>query len=148
MDNTNNNTDTYQIKIEPKEGFEIDLEKSNFLAGEIIFKKKEGKYPSLFEYDKERHGGIANLNLSKKYINKLEILDVLLCLRDEYNRIDGVDGKFEFGEINWVIENYENKLDLDCWSFSNRIMHFSKKETAELFLKNFKEQLEQIKEFL
>ena len=29
-----------------------------------------------------------------------------------------------------------------------KLMHFVKKETAELFLKNFKEQLETVKKFL
>ena len=42
----------------------------------------------------------------------------------------------------------QNKLNISCWTSPNGIMHFEKEETAELFLKNFEEQLEQIKEFL
>ena len=42
---------------------------------------------------------------------KLEILDMLICLRDEYNRIDGFEEGFRFGEENWCVNNYKNKLN-------------------------------------
>lgn len=140
------NPETSEINITPKEGFEIDLENSDLKNGKVLFKEVEKKYP-----DK-----MANLKfiplkpkaMSEKYGEKLDTLDILLCLRDEYNRIDGFTEGFRFGKDHWCISNFDDKLALGRWIYRNAIMHFGKKETAELFLKNFEEQLEQIKEFL
>ena len=139
----NINPDTSEINITPKEGFEIDLENSDLKNGKVILKEVKEKYPSEF-----KDLGTDTFKLSTKYGHKLSILNTLLHFRDEYNRIDGFTEGFRFGEENWCIENYDNELDLDYWRKPNKIMHFEKKETAELFLKNFEEQLEQIKEFL
>ena len=137
-----------EINIIPKEGFEIDLENSDLKNGKVLFKEVDKKYPSEFIYDSNRHGETEEIYLSQKYGYKLEILDTLLCLRDEYNRIDGFTEGFRFGKDDWCISNYKNKLDVDAWERLNRIMHFGKKETVEIFLKNFKEHLEIVKEFL
>ena len=139
----NINPNTSEINITPKEGFEIDLEKSDLKNGKVLLRKVESKYPSEF-----KDLGTNTFKLSTKYGHKLSILNTLLHFRDEYNRIDGFEEGFRFVEDNWCIENYNNKLDLDYWERRNRIMHFGKEETAELFLNNFEEQLEQIKEFL
>ena len=139
----NINPNTSEINITPKEGFEIDLENSDLKNGKVLLKKVESKYPSEF-----KDLGTNTFKLSTKYGHKLSILNTLLHFRDEYNRIDGFTEGFRFGEENWCIENYDNELDLDYWRKPNKIMHFGKKETAELFLKNFEEQLEQVKEFL
>ena len=139
----NINPDTSEINITPKEGFEIDLENSDLKNGKVLLKKVKEKYPSEF-----KDLGTNTFKLSTKYGHKLSILNTLLHFRDEYNRIDSFEEGFRFGEENWCIENYNNKLDLDYWGKPNRIMHFVKRETAELFLKNFEEQLEQVKEFL
>ena len=141
----NINPETSEINITPKKGFEIDLENSDLKNGKVLFKEVEKKYPYEFDYDKQS----SPFLLSKKYGDKLCILDGLLCLRDEYNRIDGFEEGFRFGvNNNWCITNINNTLDVDYWGINNKIMHFSKQETAKLFLKNFEEQLEQIKEFL
>ena len=142
------NTETYKIKIEPKEGFEIDIENSDLKNGKVILKEVKSKYPNEFEYDTKRYGGLSSLAVSEKYADKLNTLDTLLCLRDEYNRIDGIIEGFILGEKNWFIENFNGKLVLDVSAYSNKIMHFRKEETAKLFLNNFRKQLEQIKEFL
>ena len=139
----NINPDTSEINITPKEGFEIDLENSDLKNGKVLLKEVEKKYPSEF-----KDLGTNTFKLSTKYGHKLSILNTLLHFRDEYNRIDGFEEGFRFGEENWCIENYNNKLDLDYWRKPNKIMHFGKKETAKIFLKNFEEQLEQVKEFL
>ena len=144
----NINPDTSEINITPKEGFEIDLEKSDLKNGKVVFKEVEKKYPSEFIYDFNRHGGTEEISFSKKYGYKLEILDTLLCVRDEYNRIDGFTEGFIFEEDNWCVSNWRNTLDVEFFRNENKIMHFGKEETAKLFLKNFEEQLEQIKEFL
>ena len=134
------------MKIKIPEGFEIDKENSSLETGEIVFKEVEKKYTTEFKTKIENiHHGIG---VSLKYGNKLQILNVLLCLRDEYNRIDGFEEGFRFGEENWCINNFNDKLRLDEWSANNKPMRFGKEETAELFLKNFEEQLEQVKEFL
>lgn len=144
----NINPNTSEINITPKEGFEIDLENSDLKNGKVLFKEVEKKYPSNFYYSNKRHGKTIDIILSEIYADKLEILDTLLCLRDEYNRIDGFAEGFRFGKINWCIRNLKNELDISWWNSRNGIMHFGKEETAKLFLKNFEEQLEQIKEFL
>ena len=144
----NINPDTSEINITPKEGFEIDLEKSDLKNGKVILKKVKEKYPSNFNYDYERDGNTTYRSLSVKYADKLNTLDTLLCLRDEYNRIDGFTEGFRFEEENWCISYFDNELTLDYWIRSNKQMHFGKEETAELFLKNFEKQLEQVKEFL
>ena len=130
------------MKINIPEGFEIDKENSSLETGEIVFKKVEIKYPTKIKTS------IDNFILSKKYGKKLEILDSLISFRDEYNRIDGFEECFMSNENNWCLSNYKNKLKLDYWSYSNRIIYFGKRETAKLFLNNFEEQLEQVKEFL
>ena len=139
----NINPYTSEINITPKEGFEIDLENSDLKNGKVLLKAVKEKYPSEF-----KDLGTNTFKLSTKYGHKLSILNTLLHFRDEYNRIDGFEEGFRFGEDNWCIENYNNKLDLDYWERRNKIMHFGKEETAKLFLNNFEEQLEQIKEFL
>ena len=139
----NINPNTSEINITPKEGFEIDLENSDLKNGKVLLKEVEKKYPSEF-----KDLGTNTFKLSTKYGHKLSILNTLLHFRDEYNRIDGFTEGFRFGEENWCIENYNNNLDLDYWGKPNSIMHFVKRETAELFLKNFEKQLETVKEFL
>lgn len=140
----NINPDTSEINIKPKEGYEIDLENSDLKNGKVVFKEVEKKYPYELNYEKQN----SHFILSRKYGDKLSILDALLCLRDEYNRIDGFEAGFMFSRDNWCISNYCNKLNISCWASPNGIMHFVKEETAKLFLKNFEKQLEQIKEFL
>ena len=139
----NINPDTSEINIKPKEGYEIDLENSDLKNGKVVFKEVKEKYPTEF-----KDLGTDTFKLSTKYGHKLSILNTLLHFRDEYNRIDGFTEGFRFGEDNWCISNYCNKLNIFCWTSPSGIMHFGKKETAELFLKNFEEQLEQVKEFL
>ena len=131
------------MKINIPEGFEIDKENSSLETGEIVFKKVENKYPTEF-----KDLGTNTFKIYTKYSNKLSILNTLLHFRDEYNKIDGFTEDFRFRDDNWCISNYENKLYSSCWTLPNGIMHFGKKETTKLFLKNFEEQLEQIKEFL
>ena len=139
----NINPDTSEINITPKEGFEIDIENSDLKNGKVLLKEVEKKYPSEF-----KDLGTNTFKLSTKYGHKLSILNTLLHFRDEYNRIDGFEQGFRFGEENWCISYFDNKLDLDYWIRSNKQMHFGKEKTAKLFLNNFEEQLEQVKEFL
>ena len=142
------NPDTSEINITPQEGFEIDIENSDLKNGKVILKEVESKYPSNFEYNIDRHGKLSSLAVSEKYAVKLNTLDTLLCLRDEYNRIDGFEEGFRFEEENFCIENFDGKLALDISYYSSKIMHFGKEESAKLFFKNFEKQLETVKEFL
>ena len=83
--------------------------------------------------------------LSHKYHEKLIILNNLLCLRDEWNEIDG----YECARKNkgfCVLNSYVNLLEVsDARPF---IFKFKDKPTAQLFLETFRPQLEQIKELL
>ena len=139
----NINPNTSEINITPKEGFEIDLENSDLKNGKVLLKKVKEKYPTEF-----KDLGTDTFKLSTKYGHKLSILNTLLHFRDEYNRIDGFEEGFRFGEENWCIINHDNKLVCLELYKQNSLMQFRKEETAELFLNNFEEQLEQIKEFL
>ena len=139
----NINPYTSEINITPKEGFEIDVENSDLKNGKVVFKEVKENYPTEF-----KDLGTDTFKLSTKYGHKLSILNTLLHFRDEYNRIDGFTEGFRFGDDNWCITNYKNKLNISCWTLPNGIMHFGKEETAKLFLKNFEKQLEQVKEFL
>ena len=139
----NINPDTSEIKITPKEGFEIDLENSDLKNGKVVLKEVKEKYPTEF-----KDLGTDTFKLSTKYGHKLSILNTLLHFRDEYNRIDGFSDGFNLGRKHWCIDNFENKANLSTWSAYNKIMYFRKEETAKLFLKNFEKQLEQVKEFL
>ena len=142
------NPDTSEINITPEEGFEIDIENSDLKNGKVLLKEVESKYPSEFIYDFNRHGETKEIYLSQKYDYKLEILDTLLCLRDEYNRIDGFEEGFRLEEENFCIENFDGKLALDISYYSSKLMHFGKEKSAKLFFKNFEKQLETVKEFL
>ena len=139
----NINPDTSEINITPKEGFEIDLENSDLKNGKVLFKEIDKKYPSEF-----KDLGASTFKLSTKYGHKLSILNTLLHFRDEYNRIDGFEEGFRFGKENWCIINHDNKLVYLELYKQNSLMQFRKEETAKLFLKNFEEQLETVKEFL
>lgn len=140
------NPDTSEINITPEEGFEIDIENSDLRNGKIILKEVEDKYPTEFKTKIENiHHGIG---VSLKYGNELEVLNKLLCLRDEYNSIDGFEEGFRFEEENFCIENFDGKLALDISYYSSKLMHFGKEESAKLFFKNFEKQLETVKEFL
>ena len=140
------NPDTSEINITPEEGFEIDIENSDLRNGKIILKEVEDKYPTEFKTKIENiHHGIG---VSLKYGNELEVLNKLLCLRDEYNSIDGFEEGFRFEEENFCIENFDGKLALDISYYSSKLMHFGKEEFAKLFFKNFEKQLEIVKEFL
>lgn len=140
------NPNTSEINITPKEGFEIDVENSDLKNGKVILKKVESKYPNVFGIPKKTD--FYEMTLSKKYAHKLNILDTLLCLRDEYNRIDGFTEGFGSEIGKYCIENFNGKVQLGESCYTDKIMHFGKEETAKLFLKNFEEQLEQVKEFL
>lgn len=142
----NINPYTSEINITPKEGFEIDIENSDLKKGKVLFKEVEKKYPDRFIMPEVMN--MEEFFFSEIYAKKLDTLDTLLCLRDEYNKIDGFTEGFRFSKDNWCITNYNNQFYLGKWERSSKIMHFGKEETAKLFLKNFEEQLEQIKEFL
>ena len=102
------------MKINIPEGFEIDKENSSLETGDIVFKKVEKKYPDVFIIPKTIY--YNEMTLSEKYARKLDILDTLLCLRDEYNIIDGFTDGFSFDKKNWCISNYCNTLNISCWT--------------------------------
>ena len=135
-----------EINIIPQEVFEIYMENSDLKNGKLLFKEVEKKYPDVFALPKIIN--LEELYMTGKYANKLSILDTLLCLRYEYNRIDGFTEGFRFGEENWCIYYFKNELIIDEWRSNNKLMNFRKEETAELFFKNFEKQLETVKEFL
>ena len=66
----NINPDTSEINITPKEGFEIDLEKSDLKNGKVLLKEVEKKYPDRFIIPKKIN--IEEVILSEIYAHKLD----------------------------------------------------------------------------
>jgi hypothetical protein len=90
---------------------------------------------------------LVNLKeVSDKYAHKLYTLGVLLCFRDEWNRIDGFENGHENGIGFSILNGISNMLITTKGSFYP--FHFKDEPTAKLFLETFRPQLELIKELL
>ena len=116
----------------------------------VEVKKKE--YTSIFWYGDATSGKLVTKNFSTKYADKLSTLDILLCLRDEYNLIDGFVPNYR---INSLCEGYQYGIIFNgeelvlSWTKSKASnMSFNSQQTAGLFLNNFRTQLEEVKELL
>jgi hypothetical protein len=62
------NPDTSEINIIPKEGYGIDLEKSDLKKGKVLFKEVNKKYPYIFRYDINRHGLFNELSYLQRML--------------------------------------------------------------------------------
>ena len=71
----------------------------------------------------------------------------LVELRDAWNEIDG--GKeWSFEEYNYIIEFCDGKVGTDFYEGMHKVLHFRKEETRDLFLKTFKDLINQAKELI
>jgi hypothetical protein len=84
--------------------------------------------------------------VSEKYMETLVVLNNLLCIRDEWNRIDGFENGNENGIGFSILNGISNMLITTKGSFY--AFHFKDEPTAKLFLETFRPQLELIKELL
>lgn len=161
-----------ELKIEIPEGYEIDKEKSTF--EKIVFKPLKEIYPKTWEdcikklnniipkyYWITSHSDISNgctpveyprsdhYNLlpSKEIAEKFLILQKLYTCRQAYVG----DWKPDWTNSNipkYIIKTFKNKLEVNIHHSYSRSFSFPTLEMAEEFLKNFKEDLEFVKDLL
>lgn len=159
-----------ELKIEIPEGYEIDKEKSTF--EKIVFKPLEIKYPKTWEecmnklnnsktkfcyitsaselyesysYPKDTTG--YNTLPSKEIAEKFLILQKLYTCRQAYVG----DWKPDWTNTDvpkYVIKAAKNELKVNTYYSDNRSFSFPTLEMAEEFLKNFKSDLEFVKDLL
>ncbi len=147
-----------------KEGYEIDLEKSNLKESLIILKKSKPGLPSRWEDIKQLDGFYIStfstiLKLSEKPLNcskntlptkeiaeKMLVYNQLIYLRNIY--WDGWIPNWTDNSYKFVIYNEGKILQSSNLCNVSRPFAFQSQEIRDLFLKNFKKQLEFIREFI
>lgn len=159
-----------EIKITIPDGYEIDKEQSTF--EKIVFKKKDNKYPKTWEEcidklnsSKTRFCYIAsnselqeadycykrtidyNTLPSKEIAEKFLILQKLYTCRQAYIE-DWKPDTNNCGQTKYCILNQMNTVVVGEWTSTCRLFSFPTKEMAHKFRINFKDDLEEIKEFL
>lgn len=100
----------------------------------------EISYPSL---RREAYPGVIP---SKERAEQFLILNKLLQIRDYYNQ--GWIPNWEDEKDKYTIWSFDNKLHSDMTTHANGLFTFHTKELRDEFFKNFKSDLELIKEFL
>ena len=136
------------------DGYEIDLEKSDFPKGKVTFRKKELNLPKTWADVKKISGyfvgdtcniewdsaepNSTNKNVFCTYPKaKASIaLAQLSQLREVYRqgwRPDWNDDK----STKWCVIFHRNKVKVDIWYNTSHFLSFQSKEIAEEFLNNF-----------
>ena len=121
-------------------GFYKDLALQAFNMNEL----EELELPKSWEeYENVLFSGVAQLNLDK-YESNISILQKLLVLRDVYRQGWKPDWKNE-DEGKWSVNR-----NFEVGQYYSQIHAFSfpTKELTKQFLKNFRKELEQLKELL
>ena len=73
----------------------------------------------------------------------------LVALRDKWNEIDEFEPDWEnHREYKYCIENVSNKIETIKYSTFSKILAFKTEETRDLFLKTFKNLIEDAKDFI
>lgn len=155
------------LKIEIPNGFEIDKENSTF--EQIVFKefKKElpktwEELPKTWEELKKVKGFFINHNSSIHTIHKIDTnydnknifatrqqaqasiaLAQLSQLREVYR--NGWVPDWNDYESKYIIDFIGNEINTPTYEISNAFLSFQDEETRDLFLKNFKDLIEQAK---
>lgn len=148
---TNKIMKTKELPITPPEGYEIDKEKSTPFE-HIVFKEIERKLPQSWEEIGKVKGwwisgncvikGVgcgtsdANRNIvpSKPLAEAIIALEQLLMLRHVYN--NGIEPAYSGGGNTaavWCIIPYNDKLRVDSYYYTHRVMSFIDRATAEAF---------------
>ena len=137
------------------DGYEIDLEKSDFPKGKVTFRKKELNLPKSWrdlknisgyfiegncdiEYKRREEPHTTNVNVFCTYPKaKASIaLAQLSQLREVYRqgwRPDWNDDK----STKWCVIFHRNKVKVDIWYNTSHFLSFQSKEIAQEFLDNF-----------
>jgi hypothetical protein len=138
--------------VKPKEGHEIDLEKSDLKEGKIVFKKIESKYPMRFgQITEKRLNNI--LHYTNDYFEDIDFLNDLLLFGQlvqtcqEWNKIDGFEPTIGKDMGTLVVRRSGIEANGGSWAV-NKVLAFKDEKTAQLFLSTFKNELEQVKHLL
>ncbi len=148
------------LKIEIPQGYEIDKEKSTF--ENIVFKESKKELPKSWEdlceiegYNTSSFSAISfykqlkaeqsskNTFATKEQAEASIAMAQLSQLMKVYN-----DGWEYTGKCYSAITFYDNKISIDTFDKAKTFLSFKDKETAELFLENFRELIETAKPLL
>lgn len=125
-----------EVKIEIPEGYEIDKENSTF--EKIVFKEVKCKYTKELIYPNF-------INSTSDYYLFFKLVET--C--KEWNRIDGFVADWsDSNQFKLSVECSNNELRIESWIFTSKPLYFKTKETAELFIETFKEEIEQVKHLI
>ncbi len=127
------------ININIPKGYEIDIEKSNFINGEIVFKKQEVNYDNiirkLFLYKKSYYidnTGTIREDIFNKYSYQDEVnctsreqAEKLLAINRLMNVAKYLNGDWQpdwdnSSEPKFVIEIYNNNININDYSTINQ----------------------------
>lgn len=157
-----------ELRIEVPEGYEIDKEKSTF--EKIVFKPLKDIYPKTWEecidklnslktrfcyitgrselYETGCYKKTTEYNTlpSKEIAEKFLILQKLYTCRQAY--IGDWKPNWDDGRLKYIISVKDNEIFVDNYYNVSRKFIFPTLEIAEEFLKNFKNDLEKIKDLL
>lgn len=143
-----------EMKITPPDGYEIDKEKSTF--ENIVFKKKDSRPMSWGEYcqahkDKwEWSTGNVKFGVPKGFADvpqKYIDLRKLELLRDAWN--EGVEFDWKHNAyFSIIIDESQQKTPFVAETVLPRFLHFRYYGAANLFLKTFKDLIEEARDLL
>lgn len=159
------------IKITIPEGYEIDT--FNKETGEVSLKPRAGKYPTdimdiplpktswyitslwqvLPQYSNSGNSGNRTIGTAENLEHEedaaaLIALAKLITLRNEYNRIDDFIPKFDGEQNHLCICSHCGKIGISVLSTCSRVLAFRSTNTADLFLRNFRDLIETAKPLL
>ncbi len=147
-----------ELKINVPKGYEIDKDKSTF---ENIVFKEINKLPSSWEKLEEISGYFIhsmgkidfdffttskynkNVFKTKEQAEASTALAQLSQLRDVYRQ--GWVPNWELGSLKYAINLFKNELSVTGLAYCNYFLTFQDRETAKLFLENFRDLIEKAK---
>ena len=117
----------------------------NITQGKEVFLRASGTIAcvSYTDLKREEYPGIVP---SKERAEQFLILNKLLQIRDYYNQ--GWKPDWKVNTDKYVIWSFENELHIDVSVCANALFAFKTMKLRDEFFKNFKSDLELIKEFL
>lgn len=134
------------------EGYDFYDDKGNIIdTKEITMKKKQPQYPKTYVECAKTLDCFSALHIDGYKNELLEKFQELIICRDAYWKIAG-DWKPEYKEgVNnnyYTIHTFNNKITLSATSHRNAILAFPTEEMRDAFYENFKELIEECKEYL
>lgn len=135
-----------KLEFKIPEGYELDKENS---TDEILIYKKN-KYPmSWYEFENKNRLFIPDWIYFNRIPKKYIALAKLECLRDAWNEINGFKADFENPcQDKHCVKLFSEKINISTHIRLFNFLHFESRETANLFLKTFKDLIEEAKELL